>query len=129
MKNDIEKLKERFRTAKTKKELDDIDNEMALLSENPKEFSQGMLESIKDTNREVSDILLREKLEDVLPAISVSYLAKTYFQKTPQWFYQRLNRNIVNGKEAGFTNSELNTLANALNDISNKIQKSVALVV
>ena len=129
MKNDIEKLKERFRTAKTKKELDDIDNEMSLLSENTKDFSQSMLESIKDTNCEISDVLLREKLEDVLPAISVSYLAKTYFKKTPQWFYQRLNRNIVNGKEASFTNVELNTLANALNDISNKIQKSVALVV
>ena len=129
MKNDIEKLKERFRSAKTQKEFDEIEKEMSALAEKPKEFSQGMLESIKDTNREVSDILLRKKLEDVLPAISVSYLSKTYFQKTPQWFYQRLNRNIVNGKEAEFTNSELKTLANALNDISSKIQKSVALVV
>jgi hypothetical protein len=129
MRNDIERLKENFRNAKTKKELESIDMEMAILSENTEEFAENMLESIRETNKEIKDILLREKLEEILPAISVAHLAKEYFQKTPQWFYQRLNGNVVNGNVAGFTKDELNTLANALSDISNKIQKSVALVV
>jgi len=129
MRNDIERLKERFRAAKTKEEFESIDVEMSILSENAEEFAENMLESIRDTNMEVKDILLRKKLEDVLPAISVAHLAKIYFQKTPQWFYQRLNGNVVNGNVASFTKDELNTLAYALSDISNKIQKSVALVV
>ena len=45
------------------------------------------------------ELILRQKLEDILPAISISYLSKNYFKKTPQWFYQRLNGNNVNGKE------------------------------
>ncbi|MCL2649723.1 MAG: DUF5053 domain-containing protein [Candidatus Azobacteroides sp.] len=128
MKNDIEKLKERFRNAKTEKEIAAIDKEMDNLSKK-KGFSESMLESIKETNKEVEEILLREKLKEVLPAISVSHLAKVYFYKTPQWFYQRLNGNVVNGKTANFTKDELNTLAGALTDISNKIQQSVTLVV
>ena len=124
----IHELKERFRVAKTKKEIEEIDRQMQLLSEDAG-FADSMLKAIKETNKEVEEVLLKEKLQDVLPAISVSYLAKNYFQKTPQWFYQRMNGNTVNGKIASFTNEELNTLANALSDISNKIKQSVALVV
>lgn len=126
----IKELKERFRNAKTDAELSAIDNDMNLLSEaNPAEFSEKMLDSIKDTNTELEENLLREKLEDVLPVISVSYLAKVYFHKTPQWFYQRLNGNMVNGKKASFTRNELDTLIDALTDISNKIKQSVAFVI
>jgi len=128
MKNDIKNLKERFRNAKTQKEIEDIDKEMNILS-NEKGFAESMLESIRETNKEVEEILLKEKLKEVLPVISVSHLTRTYFHKTPQWFYQRLNENIVNGKPANFTKDELGTLAGALTDISNKIKQSVTLVV
>ena len=129
MDKEIKRLKEQFRNAKTEKELEEIDWQMSKLSEEKELFAETMLNSIRETNAEVEDTLLREKLEDILPVISVSHLAKTYFQKTPQWFYQRLNRNTVNGKMANFTKEELKTLANALSDISDKIQKTVALVV
>ena len=126
----IKELKERFRNAKTDAELREIDRKMDLLSENnPNEFSEKMLESIQETNKEIEEVVLREKLKDVLPIISVSYLAKEYFHKTPQWFYQRLNRNAINGKPAKFTEDEIKTLTSALIDISNKIKQSVAFVV
>ncbi|GAB6007989.1 DUF5053 domain-containing protein [Dysgonomonas reticulitermitis] len=128
MKNNIEELKEKFRNAKTEKDFAEIDKEMNILSSKDG-FAESMLDSIRDTNSEIQEILLREKLKEVLPVISVSHLAKTYFHKTPQWFYQRLNGNIVNGKPASFTKDELNVLKNALTDITNIIQKSVTLVV
>ncbi|WP_080902969.1 DUF5053 domain-containing protein [Parabacteroides sp. Marseille-P3160] len=126
----IQELKERFRVAKTDKELEEIDKEIDSLSSNNKvEFAGKMLDSIQETNKELEEAILREKLKDILPAISVSHLAKEYFQKSPQWFYQRLNGNIVNNKKASFTREELGILAHALTDISDKIKQSVALVV
>jgi hypothetical protein len=63
-----------------------------------------------------------------LPAISVSYLSKNYFKKTPQWFYQRLNGNKVNGKEAHFTSNELQTLSIALKEIGQKLSASASVI-
>lgn len=55
------------------------------------------------------------ELADVLP---YSYIAKKYFGKTRPWLSQRINRSVVNGKEACFTGKELMTLAEAAKDLS-----------
>jgi hypothetical protein len=70
---------------------------------------------------EIRKELMREKLADVLPAISVSYLAKHYFGKSASWFYQRMNGNKVNGKPAVFTPDELHTLGDALKDMGGRL--------
>lgn len=128
MEQEIKALKEKFRTAKGKK-LEEIDQKMERLVEsNPSEFEKKMLSAIRETNNDIEEIVLRNKLEPILPVISVSYLAKQYFDKTPQWFYQRMNGNTVNGKQAKFTGNELATLEYALIDISNKIKQSIAFV-
>jgi len=130
MENKIEELRKRFVNAKTDAEIEAIDREMEILvAENQQEFENTMLASIQKTNRKVEDEILRSKLKDILPAISVSYFAKEYFQKTPQWFYQRLNGNVVNGKVAKFTAGELNILAHGLTDTANRINQSVSFVV
>ncbi len=129
MEKEIKALKEKFRKAKSPSELEAIDKEIEkLAASNQAEFENSMLASIKETNKEVEEIILRDKLESILPVISISYLTKEYFHKTPQWFYQRLNGNIVNGKQAKFSNAEIRTLSHALEDISNKIRQSVALL-
>lgn len=129
MKTDIEKLKERFVNASTEEEIEAIDKEMkSLADEDIDKFSEGMLECIKETNKEADELLLKEKLESILPFISVSALVKTYFKKSPQWFYQRLNGSMINGKPVKFNEGELKTLANALIDISKKISQAAALV-
>ncbi len=80
----IIELKIKSRTAK-KKEKVLIDLEMQKLAfENPKEFSEAMLTCIKETNQKADELILRQKLEDILPVISISYLSKNYFKKTPQ---------------------------------------------
>lgn len=129
MKTDIEKLKERFVKAETAEELAIIDEEMKTLADKDiNAFSIGLIECAKDTNKEAEEVLIREKLESILPFISVSTLSKTYFKKSPQWFYQRLNGSIVNGKPARFNHSELKTLSNALIEIGKKISQAAAFV-
>lgn len=125
MKRKIDALKERYIKAKTDDEHEVIRKEIRMLcDENAKAVADATLVSIKETNA----ILLRDKLKDVLPIMSVSYLAQTYFEKSPQWFYQRLNGNVVNGKMAQFTATELKILHSALLDISSKINASASVV-
>lgn len=129
MKEDIEKLKERFINAESDVELEAIDKEMkVLLDRDIDSFSAGLVECAKETNKRVDELLLREKLEDVLPFISVSALSKIYFKRSPQWFYQRLNGSVVNGKPVKFNNSELKILSAALVDIGKKISQAAAFV-
>ena len=124
VKEKLKDLKMRFRTA-SKSELAEIDKEMENLAlENPESFSNALLESAKETVNQAEELRIKEKLETILPIVSVSYLAKTYFGKSPQWFYQRLNGNIVNGKEARFSGQELNIISKALNDIGDKLKES-----
>ncbi len=124
----IRALKEKFRTANAT-EIAEIDQEMESLakSDNPA-FSKAMVSAAKNTSKEISQLVLKEKLKEVLPAISISYFAKTYFKKTPQWFYQRLNENTVNGKAAHFTDQELKTLSHALTDISEKMNDTASCI-
>jgi predicted outer membrane protein len=121
-------LKIRARTA-NQKELEAIDLEMDRLAlENPKAFSEAMLDAANQTSVALDELILKDKLEKILPIISVSYLSKNYFKKTPQWFYQRLNGNLVNGKEARFTVSEVQILSNALKEIGQKLSTSANLI-
>lgn len=129
MKTDIEKLKERFVNASNEAEIEAIDKEMSALADKDMDkFAEGLIECIKDTNKEADEVLLREKLDSVLPFISVSALAKTYFKRSPQWFYQRLNGSTVNGKIVRFNKNELQTLSHALVDIGKKISQAAAFV-
>lgn len=107
----------------------EIDKEIsALLDSMNDSDDQSLLESVKkdfehihEDLEEVRQELLRDRMKEVLPAISVSYIARKYFGKSASWFYQRLNGNKVNGKEAAFTPNELSTLSSALNDIGKKL--------
>lgn len=82
-----------------------------------------MLASLEESAREAGELVIREKLEDVLPIVSVSYLTKEYFKKKPQWFYQRLNGNIVNGKRVSFTKEEIRKLSTALGQIGDRLKE------
>lgn len=129
MKTDIEKLKERFVNANSEAEIEEIDKEIkTLVDVDVDRFAEGLIECIKDTNKEANELLLRDKLESVLPFISVSALVKTYFKHSPQWFYQRLNGSTVNGKPARFNEDELKILSHALVDIGKKISQAAAFV-
>lgn len=114
----------------------EIDKEISALLASMNEEDDGkLLDGIKqdfarmhDDLEEVRQELLRDRMKEVLPAISVSYIARRYFGKSSSWFYQRLNGNKVNGKEAAFTPNELSTLSAALNDIGKKLSAMSAVL-
>ena len=80
-----------------------------------------MAGDLKDMNALAEEIRVREKMEAILPMISVSYLAKHYFGKSSSWLYQRINGNKVHGKPAKFTAQELEKLRHALREIGQNI--------
>lgn len=122
MKNRIATLKEKYSQATTKAELAQIEREMnALAAEDNDSFSRAMVELAGETVAKADDLILREQLKDVIPIVSLAYIAKTYFNKTRQWLYQRINGSLVNGKPARFTPEEIETLNNALKDIGNRL--------
>lgn len=73
---------------------------------------------------ELENVKLALELGDVANAISLSYIAKAYFGKSKNWLYQRLNGNIVNGKPARFTEEERKRFAEALLDLSRRINET-----
>lgn len=75
-------------------------------------------QDLKEFNKEIT---MKVKLGEVSEIISLSYLAKKYFNKSRSWLHQRLNGNVVNGKPAKLTEEEIVKLHFALNDISKKI--------
>lgn len=118
----LEKLKEAYIKAKTNKEKEQIDAEIQkLIEQDDAAFANGMITLARATADRAEQLVIRKQIEDILPILSISTLVKKYFKKTPQWFYQRLNGNIVNGKPAMFTEQELDTLRFALQDISKQI--------
>lgn len=107
----------------------EIDKEISsLMAELSPEEDTLLVEGVqKDFARIHKDIayieeqIVRRQMQEVLPILSVSYLAKHYFGKSTSWFYQRLNGNKVNGKIASFTCEEIAILNEALQDISKKV--------
>ncbi|MBS6223897.1 DUF5053 domain-containing protein [Parabacteroides johnsonii] len=89
------------------------------------ELAIGVQKDFDNIHQELADIreqlTIRERLEPILPYLSVSKLSKDYFNKSSSWFYQRLNGNKIHGKVCRFTDKELETLDMALKDIGQRI--------
>lgn len=70
------------------------------------------------------ELIMVHKLGNIAQAISLSYIANTYFGKSRSWLYQRLNGHNVNGKQAQFTAEEKKQFASALKDLSIQLQET-----
>jgi len=84
-----------------------------------------IMESIKKIDAFIEETKIKMQLMEVTKIVSLSYIAKNYFNKTRAWMYQRINGNKVNGKAASFTKEEINTLNYAIQDISKKLGSTV----
>lgn len=121
-KEKIKELAARNRTAQTKEEKEAISRTMMeLQKENPDEYRQALEELIAETAQECETLRMADKLGEVTKIVSMSYIARHYFGKTRSWITHKLNGNTVNGKESKFTDSEVQTLKFALQDISQKL--------
>jgi hypothetical protein len=99
-------------------------------SEEEKEIITNFIMSELNKSGQIIDDFIEEtkvkiQLMEVAKVVSLSYIAKNYFNKTRNWLYQKINGSIVNGKQAQFTDEEINTLNFALQDISKKIGSTV----
>jgi hypothetical protein len=88
------------------------------------EYEEGVSEFIDGLDTalaQADEMIARAKLGDVPEAISFSYIAKKYFGKSRGWLMQKVNGNMVNGKQAAFTEDERKQFRAALQDISKQL--------
>ncbi|MDO5522746.1 MAG: DUF5053 domain-containing protein [Bacteroidia bacterium] len=100
-------------------------NRVADMPETEREkYISASMKGLDATIETAENLLAVHKLGAISEAISLSYIAKTYFGKSKEWLYQRLNGYKVNGKPAQFTPQEQKQFANALADIGTKLEKT-----
>ena len=121
-KNKMDLLKDKFINAKSEKERESVREEMRqMCDDDAVSVATLAVEQIKETHTEIDAYLIRKQMEDILPCISLAYIAETYFKKSRQWLYQRVNGLLVNGKPARFTPEEIETLNFALQDMGKRL--------
>ena len=104
------------------------EEDKTLLEEAVNEDFARLHKDVEEAHRLAEQITIRKQLEEVLPFISVSEFAKTYFGRSASWLHQRINGNAIHGKPATFTSEEVKTLSNALNDVAAKLKRAAAAV-
>lgn len=67
---------------------------------------------------------MKQKISDVLMAISWRDFANTYFKHSSSWFYHKMDGIDGNGGVGGFTPAEAEQMRGALLDLSSRIRKA-----
>lgn len=73
--------------------------------------------------RKRPDVDIKKIVQEAQDIVSLSYIAKQYFNRDRSWLYQRINGTLVNGKPAAFTEQELTILADSLKNIGLKLSE------
>lgn len=120
-KEKFERLKELELNTSSDKERAKIQKEFdQLATEDPDGFEDAFIESARSTLHKAKKLKIKEQMREVSQIVSMSYIARNYFNKTKSWLSQRINELNVNGKPAKFTDKELEILNAAFQDISKK---------
>ncbi len=118
-KEKFEQLKERDINAKSEAQRTKINVELAQLADSdPKGFEAAVLDSARQTLSDARVLKIKEQIMQISDIVSMSYIARNYFNKSKSWFSQRINELDVNGKPARFMPEEIDTLNH---DISKKL--------
>ncbi len=67
---------------------------------------------------------IKDKLDDVLTAVSWRDFANTYFHRSSSWFYHKMDGIDGNGGTGGFTPEEAEQLRGALCDLADRIRRA-----
>ena len=117
----VKALAAQNRAAKTAEDKAEVRRQMDALKESdPKAFAVAVGYMAKKTEERVKELTMAEKFGEVTSMLSMAYIAKAYFGKSRSWLAPLVNGDTINGKTAAFTNEELVTLRNALQDMSQK---------
>ena len=98
--------------------------EIKLTADEYEEAANDILDGMDKALAETDELIARYKMGDIPEAVSLSYIAKTYFGKSRGWLMQKVNGNTVNGKKATFTPAESRQMREALQDLSQKLSKA-----
>ena len=122
VKEKFENIKMRDINAKSDAERDKLHIELEkLASQDLESFEKAVMESARKTLSDVKELKIKEQFSQISEMISMTYIAKTYFNKSKSWMSQRINEFDVNGKPAKFLPEEIGTLNFAIKDISSKL--------
>lgn len=80
------------------------------------------METIIQQKTLISDV--KQKVSDILVAISWREIARTYFGKSSSWLYHKLDGIDGNGGVGGFSPEEARQLKDALCDLSDRIRRA-----
>ena len=80
------------------------------------------METIITTRALIPDV--KQKMSDILVAISWREIARTYFGKSSSWLYHKMDGRGHNGGAGGFTPEEAQQLKGALCDLSDRIRRA-----
>ncbi len=122
MKTKLDKLRAQYVEARTEADRERVFEEIrALIDTDAVAVAEAATAQAREIVAEAETIVARDALRDVLPAISVAYIARNYFGRSRAWLTQRINGNAINGKRATFTPEELQTMRAALRDLSGRL--------
>ena len=124
----MERITDNIQDPQTKKYFENVVNETPQTEQiSTEQFLEGV-NNIADNMEKVAAMAredtARKLMGDIPEAISLSYIAKTYFGKSRGWLMQKVNGNTVNGKKAAFTPSESQQMREALQDLSQKLSQA-----
>ncbi|SFO62383.1 DUF5053 domain-containing protein [Prevotella sp. tf2-5] len=125
----MKRITDNIKDQQTRKYFNNVVNETPQTEQiSTEQFLDG-IGKISENMREVAamareELAARHKMGNITEAISLSYIAKTYFGKSRAWLMQKVNGNTVNGKRASFTPSESKRMREALQDLSEKLSKA-----
>lgn len=71
---------------------------------------------------QISD--MKQRLQDILFAVSWRELSRTYFSRSCSWFYHKMDGIDGNGGKGGFSADEASQLKGALVDLSERIRRA-----
>lgn len=80
------------------------------------------METVIQAKKLIPDI--KQRMSDILVAISWREIARTYFGKSSSWLYHKLDGIDGNGGAGGFTPDEAMQLKGALVDLSERIRRA-----
>ena len=80
------------------------------------------METVIQQKSIITDV--KQKMSDILIAISWREIARTYFGKSSSWLYHKLDGIDGNGGTGGFSPEEALQLKGALCDLSDRIRRA-----
>ena len=122
----MERITDNIQDPQTKNYFENIVNETPQTEQISKEQFLDGVSQITENMRSVAAMAMEDAArhrigDNIVEAISFSYIAKRYFGKSRGWLMQKINGNTINGKRAAFTPDESQKFRDALIDLSNQL--------